>query len=145
VIPLSDGETVVKRGAELSCSGRAEVLGPNGSAVENILLPAIQARPNVLRRWRRETGVVVGSPWGNACTSEVLASQFSYMLLIDLHHEKASLGAYALRAQTREHLEHALIEAREHNRTSVVVQRVVGYESWWDVPITETFEKGPVR
>jgi TPP-dependent trihydroxycyclohexane-1,2-dione (THcHDO) dehydratase len=42
---------------------------------------------------------------------------------------KASLGAYALRAQTREQLEHALIEAREHNRTSVVVQRVVGYES----------------
>ena len=51
VIPLSDGETVVKRGAELSCSGRAEVLGPNsGAVVENILLPAIQARPNVLRR-----------------------------------------------------------------------------------------------
>jgi 3D-(3,5/4)-trihydroxycyclohexane-1,2-dione acylhydrolase (decyclizing) len=68
------------------------------------------------------------------------------MLLIDLHHEKASLGAYALRAQTREQLENALIEAREHDRTSVVVvetdhnQRVVGYESWWDVPIAETSE-----
>jgi 3D-(3,5/4)-trihydroxycyclohexane-1,2-dione acylhydrolase (decyclizing) len=54
------------------------------------------------------------------------------------------LGACTVRAHTREDLERALENMRNHDRTSVVVievdkeMRVPGYESWWDVPISET-------
>ncbi len=52
------------------------------------------------------------------------------------------LGAHAVRATTREEAERAIAAMRGHDRTSVVVievdkeQRVPGYESWWDVPIS---------
>jgi 3D-(3,5/4)-trihydroxycyclohexane-1,2-dione acylhydrolase (decyclizing) len=53
------------------------------------------------------------------------------------------LGACTVRARTREEFVSALENMRGHDRTSVVVievdkeMRVPGYESWWDVPISE--------
>jgi 3D-(3,5/4)-trihydroxycyclohexane-1,2-dione acylhydrolase (decyclizing) len=70
---------------------------------------------------------------------------------IDFVANAASLGACAVRVNTREELEHALLEARKQPRTSVVVvetdydQRVSGYESWWDVPVAEVSEVESVR
>jgi 3D-(3,5/4)-trihydroxycyclohexane-1,2-dione acylhydrolase (decyclizing) len=61
------------------------------------------------------------------------------------------LGACAVRATTRDEFEHALDRMRGHERTSVVVievdkeMRVPGYESWWDVPISEVSEIGSIR
>ena len=63
---------------------------------------------------------------------------------LDLAANAASLGAWAIRAKTRQDLVNALSEARRMDRTSVVVietdinERVPGFESWWDVPIAET-------
>ncbi len=63
----------------------------------------------------------------------------------------AGLGACAVRATTREDLEGALENMRGHDRTSVVVievdkeERVPGYESWWDVPISEVAEIASIR
>lgn len=63
----------------------------------------------------------------------------------------AGLGAQATRARTREELEQALATMRAHERTSVVVVevdkevRVPGYESWWDVPISEVSSLATVR
>ena len=63
---------------------------------------------------------------------------------MDLAANAASLGAWAIRAKTRQDLVNALSEARGIDRTSVVVietdinERVPGFESWWDVPIAET-------
>jgi 3D-(3,5/4)-trihydroxycyclohexane-1,2-dione acylhydrolase (decyclizing) len=53
------------------------------------------------------------------------------------------LGARTVRATTREDVERALEDMRAAGRTSVVVvevdkeMRVPGYESWWDVPVSE--------
>src|ERR1051326_4941120 len=61
------------------------------------------------------------------------------------------LGACAVRATTRQELEHALAAMREHDRTTAVVievdkeQRVPGYEPWWDVAIAEGSEMDTVR
>jgi 3D-(3,5/4)-trihydroxycyclohexane-1,2-dione acylhydrolase (decyclizing) len=63
---------------------------------------------------------------------------------LDLVANAASLGAWAVRAKTRDDLVKALSDARGIGRTSVVVietdinQRVPGFESWWDVPVAET-------
>ena len=63
---------------------------------------------------------------------------------LDLVANAESLGAWAVRAKTRDELLSALSDARGTDRTSVVVietdinQRVPGFESWWDVPIAET-------
>jgi 3D-(3,5/4)-trihydroxycyclohexane-1,2-dione acylhydrolase (decyclizing) len=63
----------------------------------------------------------------------------------------AGLGACAVRARTHDDLERALDNMRKQDRTSVVVievdkeMRVPGYESWWDVPISETSEIGSIR
>jgi 3D-(3,5/4)-trihydroxycyclohexane-1,2-dione acylhydrolase (decyclizing) len=65
------------------------------------------------------------------------------VLPIDLAANAASLGAHALRARTREELWRALEEARDQDRTTVIVvevdpqARVPAYESWWDVPVAE--------
>lgn len=62
---------------------------------------------------------------------------------VDFAALSAALGACAVRATTHDELEHALENMRRHDRTSVVVVevdkeiRVPGYESWWDVPISE--------
>lgn len=64
-------------------------------------------------------------------------------LPVDFVSLAAGLGAHAARATTREELEQAIVEMQRQGRTSVVVvevdkeQRVPGYESWWDVPISE--------
>jgi 3D-(3,5/4)-trihydroxycyclohexane-1,2-dione acylhydrolase (decyclizing) len=61
------------------------------------------------------------------------------------------LGAHAVRARTREEVESALAAMRGHDRTTAVVvevdkeQRVPGYESWWDVPISEVSEIESIR
>ena len=63
----------------------------------------------------------------------------------------AGLGACAVRAHSFEDLERALDNMKRHDRTSVVVievdkeMRVPGYESWWDVPISETSEIASIR
>ncbi len=70
---------------------------------------------------------------------------------VDFAANAASLGACAARVQRREQLADALVAAREHDRTSVVVvetdydERVPGYESWWDVPVAEVSESESVR
>jgi len=70
---------------------------------------------------------------------------------VDYAANAASLGACAVRAQTREQLRDALVAMRHHDRTSVVVietdinARVGGYESWWDVPVAEVSEMESVQ
>jgi 3D-(3,5/4)-trihydroxycyclohexane-1,2-dione acylhydrolase (decyclizing) len=73
-------------------------------------------------------------------------------LPIDYVANAASLGAHATAARTREELAAALGEAREAERTSVIVVEVdpdlnpvPGYESWWDVPVAETSGSETVR
>ena len=61
------------------------------------------------------------------------------------------LGACTVRARTRDELVSALGNMRHHDRTSVIVievdkeARVPGYESWWDVPISEVSEIESIR
>jgi 3D-(3,5/4)-trihydroxycyclohexane-1,2-dione acylhydrolase (decyclizing) len=61
------------------------------------------------------------------------------------------LGACTIRATTREDVERGLEAMRRHDRTSVLVvevdkeQRVPGYESWWDVPISEVSDLESIR
>lgn len=63
----------------------------------------------------------------------------------------SGLGACTVRAHTRDDLQRALENMRNHDRTSVVVvevdkeMRVPGYESWWDVPISEVAEIPSIR
>ncbi len=70
---------------------------------------------------------------------------------VDLAAVAAGLGAYTLRATTREDVEKALEEIRAVPRTSVIVvetdkeARVPGYESWWDVPVAEVSEMETVQ
>jgi 3D-(3,5/4)-trihydroxycyclohexane-1,2-dione acylhydrolase (decyclizing) len=64
-------------------------------------------------------------------------------ILIDFVANAASLGAHAVRATTLDDLSAALREMKKQTRTSVIVvetdynDRVGGYHSWWDVPISE--------
>jgi 3D-(3,5/4)-trihydroxycyclohexane-1,2-dione acylhydrolase (decyclizing) len=70
---------------------------------------------------------------------------------VDFVANAQSLGAHAVRAESREDLRKALREAHQRPETSVIVietsydQRVPGYESWWDVPIAEVSEVESVR
>ncbi len=72
-------------------------------------------------------------------------------LPVDFVKLSEGLGACAVRARSREDLERALENMRTHERTSVVVvevdkeMRVPGYESWWDVPISEVSEIEAIR
>ena len=60
-------------------------------------------------------------------------------------------GAKAVRATTFAEAERAIGEMRGHDRTTVVVievdkeMRVPGYESWWDVPLSEVSEIESIR
>jgi 3D-(3,5/4)-trihydroxycyclohexane-1,2-dione acylhydrolase (decyclizing) len=73
------------------------------------------------------------------------------VLPIDFVANAASLGAHAVRARTREELWKALEEARQQDRTTVIVvevdgaTRVPGYEAWWDVPVAEVSEMPSVQ
>ncbi len=95
-----------------------------------------------------------------ACGNRGMGTEYRYRrngkldgdsIPVDFVSNAQSLGAHAVRAQTREELRRALLEARVRPGTSVVVietaydQRVPGYESWWDVPIAEVSEVESVR
>jgi len=95
-----------------------------------------------------------------ACGNEGMGTEYRYrsngklrgdLIPVDFVANAKSLGAHALRAQTREELRQALLDARKSKQTSVVVietayaQRVPGYESWWDVPVAEVSEVESVR
>jgi 3D-(3,5/4)-trihydroxycyclohexane-1,2-dione acylhydrolase (decyclizing) len=71
---------------------------------------------------------------------------------IDYVANAASLGAHAIRARDRAELVAALAEARDADRTTVIVveidpavRPVPDYESWWDVPVAEASESETVR
>ena len=70
---------------------------------------------------------------------------------VDFAALSTGLGACTVRATTHGELERALDNMRRHDRTSVVVievdkeMRVPGYESWWDVPISEVSEIESIR
>ncbi len=72
-------------------------------------------------------------------------------LEVDFAANAASLGAYVIRATTRDDLQRALEEARQQRQTTVIVievdkeVRVPGYESWWDVPVAEVSEMESVK
>jgi 3D-(3,5/4)-trihydroxycyclohexane-1,2-dione acylhydrolase (decyclizing) len=63
----------------------------------------------------------------------------------------AGMGAKAIRATTHDEVVQALETMRTEPRTTVVVievdkeMRVPGYESWWDVPISEVAEIPSIR
>jgi 3D-(3,5/4)-trihydroxycyclohexane-1,2-dione acylhydrolase (decyclizing) len=95
-----------------------------------------------------------------SCGNEGMGTTYRYrrgdkydgdLLPVDFVSNAASLGAWAVRARTREELAAALAEGQSQMRTSVVVvetsyeQRVPGYESWWDVAIAEVSEREPVK
>ncbi len=95
-----------------------------------------------------------------ACGNRGMGTEYRYrcgaayegdLIQADFAANAASLGAFAVRARTREEFAEALAEGRKQTRTSVVVvetaidQRVPGYESWWDVPIAEVSEVESVR
>jgi 3D-(3,5/4)-trihydroxycyclohexane-1,2-dione acylhydrolase (decyclizing) len=95
-----------------------------------------------------------------SCGNDGMGTEYRYrrngkydgdLLPVDFTANAASLGACAVRARTREELGSALIAARQHPRTSVIVvetamdERVPGYESWWDVPIAEVSESKAVQ
>jgi 3D-(3,5/4)-trihydroxycyclohexane-1,2-dione acylhydrolase (decyclizing) len=95
-----------------------------------------------------------------SCGNDGLGTSYRYRcgdkydgepLPVDFVANAASLGAWAMRARTREELREALKEGRKQSRTSVVVvetaydERVPGYESWWDVAIAEVSERESVR
>jgi 3D-(3,5/4)-trihydroxycyclohexane-1,2-dione acylhydrolase (decyclizing) len=95
-----------------------------------------------------------------SCGNDGLGTNYRYrngakydgeFLPVDFVSNAASLGAWAVRAKTREDLVSALAEGRRQPRTSVVVvetaydERVPGYESWWDVAIAEVSEREPVK
>ena len=94
-----------------------------------------------------------------ACGSGGFGTKYQYRdpgktsgaLPVDFVANAASLGAYALRARTREQLSEALSDLKKQPRTSVVVVEtdyydgVPGYESWWDVPIAEVSESESVQ
>ncbi|MGH9355346.1 MAG: thiamine pyrophosphate-dependent enzyme, partial [Terriglobia bacterium] len=95
-----------------------------------------------------------------ACGSGGFGTEYRYrrdgelngdVLAVDFVANACSLGASAIKATTREELASALDAARSCTRTAVIVievdagQRVPGYESWWDVAVSEVSEMESVR
>ena len=94
-----------------------------------------------------------------SCGSEGFGTEYRYRsngtqgekIAIDFVANAASLGAYAVRAQTHEQLADALKACAKQSGTSVIVvetdyhDRVPGYDSWWDVAIAEVSEMQSVR
>jgi len=94
------------------------------------------------------------------CGNEGMGTNYRYRrggkydgdnLPVDFAANAASLGAWAVRARTREELAAAISASRKQPRTSVVVvetsydERVPGYESWWDVAIAEVSTSEAVK
>lgn len=74
------------------------------------------------------------------------------VLPVDYAANAASLGAYVIKANTRDELADALAEARAISDVPVCIvietdrrQRVGGYESWWDVAVAEVSENPAVQ
>jgi len=74
------------------------------------------------------------------------------VLPIDYAANAASLGAYVIKANTRDELAEALAEARAINDVPVCIvietdrrQRVGSYESWWDVAVAEVSDNPAVQ
>ena len=95
-----------------------------------------------------------------ACGNQGLGTNYRYrrgdkydgeLLPVDFLANAASLGATAVRVNTRDELASALIAARAASSTTVIVvetsydHRVPGYESWWDVAIAEVSEQESVQ
>jgi 3D-(3,5/4)-trihydroxycyclohexane-1,2-dione acylhydrolase (decyclizing) len=95
-----------------------------------------------------------------SCGNEGMGTNYRYRrgakydgesLPVDFVANAASLGAWAVRARTREELGAAIAASRKQPRTSVVVvetsydDRVPGYESWWDVAIAEVSTSEAVK
>ena len=95
-----------------------------------------------------------------SCGNQGLGTEYRYrrngnlkgdVITVDFVENAKSLGADAVRARTADDLRRALTEAKKNPKTSVVVietayaQRVPGYESWWDVPISEVSEMKSVQ
>jgi 3D-(3,5/4)-trihydroxycyclohexane-1,2-dione acylhydrolase (decyclizing) len=72
-------------------------------------------------------------------------------LAVDFAANARSLGALACKVSTIPEFKQALADARQADRTTVVVVeadrevRVPGYESWWDVAIAEVSEMESVK
>ncbi len=73
------------------------------------------------------------------------------LLAVDFQSNAASMGAHAQVARNLDELGKALEKARSQDRTTVTVmeidkhQSVPGYESWWDVPVSEVSTMDSVR
>lgn len=74
------------------------------------------------------------------------------VLPVDYASNAASLGAYVIKANTRDELADALAEARGISDVPVCIvvetdrrQRVGGYESWWDVAVAEVSDNPAVQ
>ena len=95
-----------------------------------------------------------------ACGNEGMGTNYRYRrrdkydgenLPVDFVANAASLGAWAVRANTNAELAAALESGLKQPRTSVIVietsydERVPGYESWWDVAIAEVSERESVQ
>ena len=94
-----------------------------------------------------------------ACGSGGFGTEYRYRdggqsgetIKLDFAANAASLGAYAVQAQTYDQLAEALATAKRQPQTSVVVVEtdyydcVPGYDSWWDVPIAEVSEMQSVQ
>jgi len=95
-----------------------------------------------------------------SCGNEGMGTNYRYRrgakydgesLPVDFVANAASLGAWAVRARTREELGAAIAASRKQPRTSVVVVEtsyddgVPGYESWWDVAIAEVSTSEAVK
>src|SRR6202795_74420 len=94
-----------------------------------------------------------------ACGSEGFGTEYRYRngglagnpIAVDFAANAASLGAYAVRATTHSDIEGAIEKCRQQDRVSVIVvetdyhDRVAGYGSWWDVPISEVSESKKVQ
>ncbi len=95
-----------------------------------------------------------------SCGNEGMGTNYRYrkgekyegeILPVDFVANAASLGAWAIRANSTEELATALDAAHKQPQTSVVVvetsydERVPGYESWWDVAIAEVSKSEKVK
>jgi 3D-(3,5/4)-trihydroxycyclohexane-1,2-dione acylhydrolase (decyclizing) len=94
-----------------------------------------------------------------ACGSGGFGTEYRYReggltgatIPVDFLANATSLGAHAIRANTREELMGAIRSSKQQTRTSVIVvetdyhDRVPGYEAWWDVPIAEVSEVESVQ
>jgi 3D-(3,5/4)-trihydroxycyclohexane-1,2-dione acylhydrolase (decyclizing) len=70
---------------------------------------------------------------------------------IDFAANARSLGAHVITARDIPELKSALVEARRQTRSTVIVietdpaKRAPGYDSWWDVPVSQVSELQGVR